>query len=685
MSIKKNLAYQFLYEIIILALPLAVSPYISRVLGAESLGEYSYSHSLAQYFVLFAMLGIKNYGNRVIAQNRDDSQRLNRVFSSLLSVHLLISAAVCLAYFVYCRHSGEGTFALWQWPLVISAVIDISWFYYGIEKVRLFSTAGSAIKVAGAVMVFLLVRSRRDLWKYCLIMSGSFFLHQLILWVPLKRYVRFVRPDRSEMLEHIKPLFVLFLPAIAVSVYKYMDKLMIGVWSDKTQLGLYQNADTAVGTPLTLIDAFGSVMLPRMSYLVRSDNRLDSARYLRDSVRYVMWLTFAIAFGMAAVAPVFAPVFWGEEFTLSGKLMRWLSLTVPFIAFSNVIRTQYLLPHGRDRDFVISVSAGAACNLLLNLCLIPKYGAFGATAGTVATEIVVCLVQVWAVRRDLPVAGYLKSILPFLAAGLGMGVLVSRFGTRYGVSLPVLAAQIVGGAAVYLLITGGYFYAVKDRLMTEEVHNLRLLAEKYKLRSAALWLLLLLELFLSVPYEYISEFPKLNRAVYALQALAVLAELSVLGARFIKHKKPLFIRLRDTAEHYSWTGVLLAVFVTYHWAVTLALRSEPLTMASHYLIQVLILALGFARTFRNGGRTACSAAACYFWLAIVANSLVFLLKPDGLYVSESDYGISHACYLFGLDNQFGKIYFAGFALIWFFEERYQHTYFMTLSALLLIL
>ena len=52
-SIKKNLAYQMIYEILIIILPFITSPYIARVIGAEGLGVYSYSYSIAYYFVLF--------------------------------------------------------------------------------------------------------------------------------------------------------------------------------------------------------------------------------------------------------------------------------------------------------------------------------------------------------------------------------------------------------------------------------------------------------------------------------------------------------------------------------------------------------------------------------------------------------------------------------------------------------
>lgn len=100
-KLKMNFIYQSAYELLIILLPLVTSPYISRVLGAEKIGIYSYTYSIANYFVLFAMLGIKNYGNRMIAKSRDNRDDLNRTFSSIFCLHALISVFVIFAYIFY--------------------------------------------------------------------------------------------------------------------------------------------------------------------------------------------------------------------------------------------------------------------------------------------------------------------------------------------------------------------------------------------------------------------------------------------------------------------------------------------------------------------------------------------------------------------------------------------------------
>ena len=75
-SIKKNFSYNLVYQILNLVILLVTSPYIARVLGPDKSGIYSYTYSVANFFLLAAMLGVNNYGNRSIALIRDDKEKL---------------------------------------------------------------------------------------------------------------------------------------------------------------------------------------------------------------------------------------------------------------------------------------------------------------------------------------------------------------------------------------------------------------------------------------------------------------------------------------------------------------------------------------------------------------------------------------------------------------------------------
>ncbi|MCI7738991.1 flippase [Butyricicoccus porcorum] len=465
-SVKKNFFYQMIYEVLVFILPFITSPYIARVIGAEGLGIYSYANSIAYYFVLFSMLGLKNYGNRTIAQSRDDRERLNETFSNVAALHIIASTICILTYVGYIVIlKGERLYAIIMGAYVLSGLFDISWFYFGIEKFKLTVTRNTLIKIANVICVFVFVRDADDLWKYCMIMSVGTLISQMVLWIPLKKYVTFVKPTWSKMVIHIKPLCILFIPSIAVSLYKYMDKIMIGVLSNKVQLGYYENAEKVINIPMGIITSFGVVMLPKMSNLLATKNRKESQKYMALSMKYIMCLAYALTFGLAGVGTVFAPVFWGEEFALSGILIMGLSLTIPFMSFANVIRTQYLIPSEKDREFLSSVVGGACANLIINTLLIPVWGSVGATIGTIVAEIVVCLIQCLAVRKELPLQIYLRNSGIFLLFGIAMFAAVYGVGSVMSSGVVTLLLQIILGVCIYAGCCLVYFIVAKDQMI----------------------------------------------------------------------------------------------------------------------------------------------------------------------------------------------------------------------------
>ena len=86
---KKNFVYNLIYQILILILPLVTVPYVSRVLGADGVGKYSYTYSIAYYFMICAMLGLNNYGNRAIAKVRDNKEELSKEFCGIYAFQLI--------------------------------------------------------------------------------------------------------------------------------------------------------------------------------------------------------------------------------------------------------------------------------------------------------------------------------------------------------------------------------------------------------------------------------------------------------------------------------------------------------------------------------------------------------------------------------------------------------------------
>ena len=198
---KKNFIYNIIYQILIMILPLITVPYVSRKLGADGIGIYSYTYSIAYYFMIIAMLGLNNYGNRTIAKARDNKENVSKEFCSIYAMQLITSTLMIVSYYIYaCIFNVKyRQITILQSLYVISSMFDINWFYFGIEKFKLTITRNTLIKVLSLILIFSFVKTPNDVWKYTVILAGSTLGSNLILFSFLRKYVKFVKIDRKDI------------------------------------------------------------------------------------------------------------------------------------------------------------------------------------------------------------------------------------------------------------------------------------------------------------------------------------------------------------------------------------------------------------------------------------------------------------------------------------------------------
>ena len=482
-NVKKNIFYNMGYQILILIVPFVMSPYVSRVLGPEGLGAYSVTTAIVKYFTLFALLGMSNYGNRTIAKNKDSKEKLSITFWNLYYFQLISSAIVLTAYIIYLLSSGidnYGLVSLCQMPYMLSCVFEISWFFYGMENFKGIVTRNALVKILTMVAVFIFVKGRGDTWVYVLINSLSLLIGQLCLWPFVFKYISWEKPDWSIIRSHFKPNCVLMISVIAVSIYTLMDKIMIEWMTATAEVGYYENTEKMVSLANSLAGAVGAVMLPRVSNLRACGDNDKVLSYISKSMKYIMLIAVALAFGIAGVSKSFSIIYYGEEFEKCGTLLTAISPSIIFYAASNILRNQYLLPKDMDRVFVTATVSASVLNFVLNSIFIPMYGALGAVIGTVGAQFGELAYQVLKTRKELPIKKYFVNIIPYVCFGIVMFLVCKKIELMKGVSIISLIMQITIGGIAYLVMTSVYFFITRDELFGEIINKIRKIAGNQK-------------------------------------------------------------------------------------------------------------------------------------------------------------------------------------------------------------
>ena len=470
-SITKNYIYNLIYQIMVLILPLITTPYISRVLGAENIGIYSYTLSISTYFILFGSLGIALYGQREIAYNQENKKKYSKILYEIVILRF-ITMVISMAIFYFVFVNGKQYQMYYKILLLelLANSLDISWFFQGLEEFKKTILRNIVVKLISIICIFVFVKTSYDLKKYFMIYVLSILIGNLSLWAYLPKYIEKINYKTLNIFKHIKPTIGLFIPQIAIQVYTVLDKTMIGaIISNKAEVGFYEQSQKIIKILLTVVTALGTVMVPRMANVYIKKEKGQMTNYMKKSFCFMYLLAFPIIFGMISISDEFVPIFFGPGYDRVSMLMKIISPIILMIGMSNVIGTQYLLPTKRQREYTISVVLGAIINFVMNFILIGRYGAVGASIGTVIAETMVTVVQMYYIRNDFNIKKIVNAAKKYFIASICMFVYCCIIGYIVKSGIQSLVIKILGGMIVYFvmlfILKDDFIYEIKQKVL----------------------------------------------------------------------------------------------------------------------------------------------------------------------------------------------------------------------------
>ena len=475
-SVKKNYIYNLTYQILVMIVPLITTPYLSRVLGAEAIGIYSYTLSITTYFILFGSLGVAMYGQREIAYVQEDKEKRSKVFYEILLMRFItLGISMIIFYITFAMNGQYGIYYRILMLEIIANALDISWFFQGIEEFKKTVIRNTIVKVVSVICIFIFVKNSNDLNKYFLIYVLSTFLGNISLWMYIPKYIERISIKKLQIFRHLKPTIALFIPQVAVQIYTVLDKTMIGsIVEDKSEVGFYEQAQKMIKLLITISTALGTVMAPRMASTFAKGDKKKLREYMDRSFQFVLMLVFPLMFGMISIANKFVPIFYGSGYE---KVIILINIIVPIvlaIGLSNVIGTQYLLPTKKQKEYTISVTAGAVVNFILNMIFIRLWGAVGASIATVIAEFTVTIVQCYMVREEINSLEIIKMMKKYVIASIVMLIMSLIVGKIINNSIISIICQIIVSGVVYFVL----LLILKDKIVKE---GMKLLKSKFKL------------------------------------------------------------------------------------------------------------------------------------------------------------------------------------------------------------
>jgi len=241
---------------------------------------------------------------------------------------------------------------------------------------------------------------------------------------------RFLSSEAHRMLRAGLPLV---LANLAGGIYHRIDQVMLHKMSGDQVLGPYVIAVQLTELFSVLPVALMGSLFPALSQSAGDPQRFD--RYLRESYRFLLVLVFAACAVITPIAAPFIELFYGRQFLTTAPLLIVLIWSeVPI--FFGVTLGSAMIAKGLQRYTPYGAIAGAFVNILLNLVLIPRFGALGASWATVISYTVagIFFLVLFPEIRPLVAVGLRAAIWPLalaLAITFSIGLLHVSFEWKF--------------------------------------------------------------------------------------------------------------------------------------------------------------------------------------------------------------------------------------------------------------
>ena len=194
-SMKANAFLNGFSSVLNLVFPLITFPYISRVLGVESIGEYNFSNSVVSYFLLIAGLGISTYAIREGSQYRNEPKLFNKFVSEVFTINLIATIlSYCLLFvcvFLADRLREYKILILVLSLQIVFTTIGVGWIYSIYEDYRYITIRSICFKVLSIFMMFAFVKDANDTLNYVLISVIASVGSNTLNFFHVKKYCKF--------------------------------------------------------------------------------------------------------------------------------------------------------------------------------------------------------------------------------------------------------------------------------------------------------------------------------------------------------------------------------------------------------------------------------------------------------------------------------------------------------------
>lgn len=468
-SIKNNYFYNLIFQILSTLTPLLTAPYVSRTLGPDKVGIFSFCNSFALYFMIFIAFGFNMYLQTLSAKKYENTKEQSADFFGVfvckgimfifsILMYFLMSVLFFKHYFVYFIVFSLNLF---------STFFDFTGFLMGKFEYKFIALRGCFFKILYVLLIYIFVKNTNDLWIYCLIFVSCNLLSNILLISRIKKYITYTPIKDIKIKKHFIGAFKFFIPSFSVTLFLSIDKTLIGLLVDGSMIqtvngtetivkiselenGFFEEADKLLRIVLSLLTSFNTIMLSTNTYNLSVGKNDDAKNNLNNTIKYFLLIGIPMALGLISISDNLVSWFFGDKFLKTAQIIKFLSPLIVLSAINNCIGYQYLYPSGMQTKSAVSIVVSCALATIIAVPLINNYHSIGAAVALIIYDLILLTINYYMIKNIFSLWPIIILAIKYLFLSLIMIIPIVFINNYYNGLLSIIISLIVG-VLVYII------------------------------------------------------------------------------------------------------------------------------------------------------------------------------------------------------------------------------------------
>lgn len=370
-----NFGYLSLLQIAGYVFPLITMPYLARVIGADGFGKIAFASAIVVWIQTISDWGFNLTATRDVAQNRNDKEKVSRIFSNVLWARciLTILSGLILLFVVlvvpYLRENADIIFVTFL--LVPGYILFPEWFFQAIERMKYTTIFNLIIKLIFTISVFIFIHKREDYLIQPLLTTIGYLLCGIgALYLILKKWgYTLYKPELTEILETIRNSADVFINNLMPNLYNSFSVMLLGFFCGSTANGVYDGGNK-----------FPTIFYNFQSVLSRAFYPFLARRPDKHSFYAKLNIGSALigAVFLIAISPLVIKIMLGDEFEKFVIVMQILSFSVVFLAMSYTYGTNYLIINHKEKPLRNLTFVSSIVGMCVSIPLVYYFSYIGA-------------------------------------------------------------------------------------------------------------------------------------------------------------------------------------------------------------------------------------------------------------------------------------------------------------------